>query len=68
MKNLLLYLLFFISFTAAQAQEVKKVNGRANFPGFTFVAPEPAIMITTYDANNTPDIMMAAWGGQSDGN
>lgn len=67
MKNLLLYLLLFISFTAVQAQEVKKVNGRANFPRLTFVAPEPAIMIATYDANNTPDIMMAAWGGQSDG-
>lgn len=65
MKNLLLYLLLFISFTAVQAQEVKNANGRTNFPELKFVAPEPAIMIATYDANNTPNIMMATWGGQS---
>ena len=53
--------------TTLQAQEVKNVEGRANFPGLTFLVPEPAIMIATYDANNNPDVMLAAWASQSDG-
>lgn len=56
-----------VGIATAQAQEVKVVEGRANFAGLTFIAPEPAIMIATYDANNNPDVMMAAWGSQSDG-
>lgn len=56
-----------IGIATAQAQEVKNVEGRANFAGLTFVAPEPAIMIATYDANNNPDVMMAAWASQASG-
>lgn len=67
MKKLLISLCLLASCAALQAQEVKSVEGRANFARLTFVAPEPAIMIATYDANGTPDVMMAAWGGQSDG-
>ncbi|MBR3488013.1 MAG: flavin reductase [Bacteroidales bacterium] len=33
-----------------------------------FVTPQPALMIGTYDENGNPDVMMAAWGGQCDGN
>ncbi|MBR1849788.1 MAG: flavin reductase [Bacteroidales bacterium] len=34
----------------------------------TYVTPQPALMIATYDAEGTPNVMMAAWGGQCDGN
>lgn len=46
------------------AQETKPVDNRANFGQMMFVAPEPAIMIGTYDAQGVPDVMMAAWGSQ----
>lgn len=48
--------------------KVKEVEGRKNFEGRGFVIPEPAIMISTYDADGTPDVMMAAWGGQCGSN
>lgn len=45
--------------------EVKDVEGRKNFSGDkSVITPLPAIMIATYDADGTPDVMMAAWGGQ----
>ncbi|MBQ7420778.1 MAG: flavin reductase family protein [Prevotella sp.] len=45
--------------------EVKDVAGRKNFGGDSAViTPLPAIMIATYDADENPDVMMAAWGGQ----
>lgn len=45
------------------------VLGRKNFGGqHPVIAPLPCIMIATYDANKTPDVMMAAWGGQCDHN
>lgn len=47
-----------------QATEVKDVEGRKNFGKKTLITPQPAIMIATYDADETPDVMMAAWGGQ----
>ena len=47
------------------SQSVKPVSGRVNFGAdHTFTTPQPAIMIATYDENNNPDVMMAAWGGQ----
>lgn len=48
--------------------KVKEIEGRMNFEGRGFVIPEPAIMISTYDAEGTPDVMMAAWGGQCGSN
>ena len=44
--------------------EVKAVEGRKNFSDGALITPQPAIMIATYDANDNPDVMMAAWGGQ----
>ena len=41
------------------------VPGRQNFGGNRpVITPLPCIMIATYDAEGTPDVMMAAWGGQ----
>lgn len=41
------------------------VDGRKNFGAdHPLITPMPAIMIATYDAEGTPDVMMAAWGGQ----
>ena len=37
------------------------VDGLDNTSG---TGSEESRMIATYDANNNPDIMMAAWGGQ----
>lgn len=54
------------AFTFGRAQDVKEVEGRANFPGLAFIAPEPVIVIATYDANDNPNVMVAAWGSQSD--
>ncbi len=44
--------------------EVKAVEGRRNFTDKAVITPLPAIMIATWDAEENPDVMMAAWGGQ----
>ena len=44
--------------------EVKAVEGRRNFSDKAVITPLPAIMIATWDEAQTPDVMMAAWGGQ----
>lgn len=49
--------------------KVKEVVGRKNFgTKFPVMTPQPCIMIATYDKNQVPDVMMAAWGGQCDFN
>ena len=50
------------------AMETKNVEGRVNMGARLYVTPQPALMIGTYDAEGTPDVMMAAWGGQYEGN
>lgn len=59
------------STTPVTNQQVKAqdVSGRKNFGsrGMVFT-PLPAVMIATYDANQNPDVMMAAWAVQSDYN
>ena len=42
----------------------QQVEGRHNFGAKGIITPLPAIMIATYDENDNPDVMMAAWGGQ----
>ena len=50
-----------------QREEVKEVPGRRNFGAqHPVMTPQPCIMIATYDENQVPDVMMAAWGGQCD--
>lgn len=49
---------------AEEKVQVKNVDGRKNFGSDAIITPLPAIMIATYDANDVPDVMMAAWGGQ----
>ena len=44
--------------------EIKEVEGRKNFNDKAVITPLPAIMIATWDENENPDVMMAAWGGQ----
>ena len=44
--------------------ETKAVEGRKNFSDKAVITPLPAIMIATWDENENPDVMMAAWGGQ----
>ena len=47
--------------------KVKEVPGRRNFgTQHPVMTPQPCIMIATYDENQVPDVMMAAWGGQCD--
>ena len=49
----------------AMEQKINDVAGRVNFSGKqAVITPLPAIMIATYDENQNPDVMMAAWGGQ----
>ena len=48
--------------------EVKNVEGRVNMGARLYVTPQPALMIATYDQDGTPDVMMAAWGGQCESN
>ena len=43
---------------------IAEVEGRKNFTDRVFITPQPAIMIATWDENENPDVMMAAWGGQ----
>ena len=49
---------------AKEKVEVKTVEGRKNFSDRAVITPLPAIMIATWDENENPDVMMAAWGGQ----
>ena len=44
--------------------KVVEVEGRKNFSDQAVITPLPAIMIATWDKDNNPDVMMAAWGGQ----
>lgn len=65
MKKLLfmaMLLLGSAGYALAQNTETK------NFEDITFIAPEPCIMIGTYDAKGNPDVMMAAWGSQCERN
>ena len=41
---------------------------RKNFGAKPLSYPQPVLMIATYDAQGTPDVMNAAWGGISGGN
>jgi len=50
--------------SAREKIEVKQVEGRKNFSDKAVITPLPAIMIATWDENENPDVMMAAWGGQ----
>lgn len=46
-------------------EQPKEVAGRQNFdPLHPVITPLPCIMIATYDKDQVPDVMMAAWGGQ----
>lgn len=46
-------------------EPAKEVEGRKNFGAQSpVITPLPCIMIATYDADQVPDVMMAAWGGQ----
>lgn len=48
-----------------QKEKAKEVAGRRNFGAqHPVMTPQPCIMIATYDENQVPDVMMAAWGGQ----
>ena len=51
-----------------EKMEFKNVNERVNMGAKLYVTPQPALMIATYDAEGNPDVMMAAWGGQYEGN
>ena len=44
-----------------------EVAGRQNFgPAHALMTtPQPCVMIATWDKDHTPDVMMAAWAGQS---
>ncbi len=48
----------------------KEVAGRVNFGAAhaLMTTPQPCVMIATWDADHTPDVMMAAWAGQYDHN
>ena len=47
-----------------------EVAGRKNFgPAHALMTtPQPCVMIATWDKDDTPDVMMAAWAGQYDHN
>ena len=47
--------------------QTKEVAGRSNFSGKSaIISPMPVMMITTYDENQVPDAMPAAWASQGD--
>lgn len=55
------------SVTMNSKEKTKEVAGRKNFgTQHPVMTPQPCIMIATYDENQVPDVMMAAWGGQCD--
>ena len=48
--------------------QIQEVAGRKNFGSAhaLVTTPQPCVMIATWDADKTPDVMMAAWAGQYD--
>ena len=48
--------------------QIQEVAGRKNFGAAhaLVTTPQPCVMIATWDADKTPDVMMAAWAGQYD--
>lgn len=56
-----------INMNVNQKEKMKEVPERRNFGAqHPVMTPQPCIMIATYDENQVPDVMMAAWGGQCD--
>ena len=51
-----------------EKHQLQEVANRTQMGPNIFITPQPALMIGTYDENGNPDVMMAAWGGQCDGN
>lgn len=50
---------------SAEPREAKEVVGRVNFDAaHPVITPLPCLMIATYDKDQVPNVMMAAWGGQ----
>lgn len=50
---------------SAEPRKAKEVVGRVNFDAaHPVVTPLPCLMIATYDKDQVPNVMMAAWGGQ----
>ena len=63
-KRILIMALLAVGIAAMNAQTMNN-NNRKDFGNRrTVITPLPAIMIATYDENDVPDVMMAAWGGQ----
>lgn len=55
--------------TMEEKNQTQEPQGRRDFGAKNpVIMPLPCIMIATYDENQTPDVMMAAWGGQCDYN
>ena len=54
--------------TQPAAHQLQDLANRTQMGAKLFITPQPALMIGTYDENGNPDVMMAAWGGQCDGN
>ena len=54
--------------TQPAALQLQDLANRTQMGAKLFITPQPALMIGTYDENGNPDVMMAAWGGQCDGN
>lgn len=53
----------------ASNDKAQPVAGRQNFdPLHPVITPLPCIMIATWDKDQVPDVMMAAWGGQCGSN
>ena len=51
-------------------ETIQEVAGRKNFGSqhALVTTPQPCVMIATWDKENNPDVMMAAWAGQLDYN
>ncbi len=50
-----------------QQEKVNEVPGRRNFGSqHPVITPLPCVMIATYDEEQTPNVMMAAWASQCD--
>lgn len=65
MRKTVLLTMLFVSLIGLNSMNAQNnVENRKNFGAKAVITPLPALMIATYDENNNPDVMMAAWGGQ----
>ena len=60
--NLDYFLIFYSTIDNSDTIKLKEKNMRINLGNKAFLYPQPVLIIATFDKDNNPDAMNAAWG------